>query len=118
MKRLFAICALLFLTACAATTVTVNHSLQGGYQLINSYVTVMYSAYQRGRIDEPTARTAIERARKAEEVVDAAVVALGACKPPACDPTQILQSIQPMLMELERDLRAEQAKQSAKGNQL
>lgn len=105
MKRLLLIFALL--TACATTQP--NSQIMMAYDVVNAYVNSTGSALQRGRITPDQAALASRNAKRARDTVDAAAIALGNCKPP-CKPEDILQGLQPTLLELERELRAREAK--------
>lgn len=105
MKRLLVIFAL-FLASCATQP---NAQILMAYDSVNAYVSATNTSLQRGRITPDQAAKASVNAKKARDTVDTAAVALGNCKPP-CSPEKILQSLQPTLLELERDLRAREQK--------
>lgn len=106
MKRLFLMFAAALLVACA-TVATPNAQIKAAYDTVGAYTQVMTQALQRGRITPDQAAQASANAKKARDSIDSAAALLATCKPP-CDPTQIINSLQPTLFELERQLRAQQ----------
>lgn len=102
MKRFLLLLALL--VGCATGP---NASIKTGYDTVDAYVQVTTQALERGRITPAQASQASANAKKAKESIDTAANALMACKPP-CDPASILTGLQPTLLELEKQLRAQQ----------
>ena len=100
------------LTGCVGVspTVSIDYSLRGAYDVLTAYIEVMSSAYQRGRIDKEQAMKAQKQVEKAEVAIDSAATAVFNCKSP-CDPQAILATLQPMLLEMERELREQQKKE-------
>lgn len=111
-RSFLAACALAILTACATTSgpLPINNALKAAYDTTSAYVDVTSVSYQRGRITQEQAARASANAKKARDRIDAAAAALAACKPPApcTDYLAIMQSLQPTLLEFERELRAQQ----------
>lgn len=105
MKRLCLLIVAAILVACA--TVSPNAQIKAAYDTVGAYTQVMTQALQRGRITPDQAAQASANAKKARESIDLAAATLATCKPP-CDPTQIINSLQPTLFELEKRLRAQQ----------
>lgn len=103
--------ALLFALALALTgcgTLSVNAGAQRAYKTIDAYVLLIENRVDRGRISKTAAQGAINDAKKARDTVAEAYVALAACKAPPCDGTALLTSVQPLLLEYERQLSMEQ----------
>jgi hypothetical protein len=98
---------LAFLAACASTP-TKNQATQKAYQTINAYVLLIENGIDRGRIDKATALARVATAKKARAKVEEAERLLASCKVEPCDGTSILQSVQPLLIEYERQLREQQ----------
>lgn len=109
MKKLFAIVALAFLTACASVP-SVNGQLVTAYNTVSAYVDVTKNGLARGRISVEQAAKASENAKKASATIDKAAVALKECKEqlPCTSYTDLLQSLQPSLLEFELELRKQQ----------
>lgn len=101
-------CALALLTACASGPPSINSQLKAAYDTTNAYVEVTSTSLLRGRITVEQATKASASAKKARDAIDSAALALAACKPPApcTDYLTIIQSLQPTLLEFERELRA------------
>lgn len=100
-----ALLTLALVVGCATTGP--NAQIKAAYDTVGAYTQVMTQALQRGRITPDQAAQASANAKKARDSIDTAAAALATCKPP-CDPTQILNSLQPTLFELEKQLRAQQ----------
>jgi hypothetical protein len=112
MKRLalfLAACALAILTACASAP-SVNGQLKAAYDTTNAYVEITSTSLQRGRITADQAARASANAKKAMNAIDTAAFALAGCKPPSpcTDYLALMQSLQPTLLEFERELRSQQ----------
>jgi hypothetical protein len=107
MKRLIVIAALLF---AACTTFDPNLSLVTATRTVEAYVQVMDQALMRGRITPEQAVQASYRAKKARQSISDTREALLLCKLPACDPQQLINNLQPQLLELERQLREQEKK--------
>ena len=112
MKRMIYALLLAVLTACAAAP-TPQVTLSQAYDTANAYVQMTTTSLQRGRITPEQAVRARANAQKLLQTLDTAKAALAGCKPaaPCTEYTDILQSLQPTLYELERDLRAQQQQQ-------
>lgn len=100
---------LAILTACASAP-SVNSQLKAAYDTTGAYVDMTATSLMRGRITVAQAEKASANAKKARETIDAAALALGACKPPTpcTDYLSLITSLQPTLYEFERELRAQQ----------
>lgn len=116
MKRLtlfIAAAALALLAACATGTPSVNSQLKAAYDTTNAYVEVTTSSLLRGRITVDQAAKASANAKKARDAIDTAAVALAGCRAPnpCTQYVTLMQGLQPALLEFERELRAQGAKQ-------
>jgi hypothetical protein len=111
-----AACALALLTACATGAPSINTQLKAGYATTAAYVDLARTSLLRGRITEEQASKASANAKKARDTLDAAALALAGCKPdlPCTEYTNLMSALQPTLLELERELRAQEAKEKAK----
>jgi starvation-inducible outer membrane lipoprotein len=118
--------AILSMVLAACATSPANLAIANAYDTVNAYVEFNANALMRDRITVVQAGLASAKAKKARDTIDVAAVALKACQaapqPPASAPAlpcagyeQALRALQPMLLELERDLRAKQAAEAAKG---
>lgn len=105
MKRLFLSVVLAVLTACA--TMNPNAQVKAAYDLVTAYTDATAVALMRGRITPDQAAKASANAKKARESIDVTAAALKGCAPP-CDPQKLAQGLQPMLIELEKELRERQ----------
>lgn len=110
MKKFLANLALVFLVACASVPQTVNGQLQTAYNTVSAYVDLTKNGLVRGRISVIQAEKASSNAKKAQETIDQAKVALQGCKEqlPCTEYTDILKSLQPSLLEFEMELRKAQ----------
>jgi hypothetical protein len=109
MKHIIATIFLTVLVACASAP-SPNYSIATANDTVAAYTTVVRQALERGRITPEQAGKASDKAKKAREAIHTAQLALLKCAPPSCDPTSILQGLQPTLFELERELRAQGVK--------
>jgi hypothetical protein len=109
MKKVLASLVLAFLTACASVP-SVNGQLQTGYQTVSAYIDQAKNGLARGRISVAQAEQASSNAKKARDTLDKAKTALTACqeKLPCTDYTNLLQNLQPSLLEFELELRKQQ----------
>jgi hypothetical protein len=103
MKRLILAFLISLLVACA--TVSQNSQLKFAYDTVSAYTDSTATALMRGRITPDQASKASANAKKARDAVDTAAIALAKCVSP-CDPSTILNGLQPTLIELEKELRA------------
>ena len=103
MKRFIVALAVVVLTACASLS-TPNGKIAAAYDTVNAYVQTTGAALVRGRITPDQAARASANAKRARDAVDAAAITVADCKPP-CDATAVVQALQPMLLELEAELR-------------
>lgn len=109
MRRLILTLLTAILVACATGAPTPNAAALKAYQTIDAYVLLIENAVDRGRIDKASAIKASAQAKKARATVEEAEAMLAGCKvAPCADGTAILQSVQPLLLEYERQLRAQQ----------
>lgn len=108
---LVAIMAAAFMSACAA--LPARNALELGYKTVSATMSITAQQLDRGTLAaEPGARR-IAKAEDVKQKLDAANAALALCKPdvPCTTYTNLMQALQPSLLELERELReAEQAK--------
>jgi hypothetical protein len=112
MKRLFLIAVLSLLAACTTVSLTPNSQIQTAAETVSAYVRATEIALMRGRITPDQAAKASANAKKARDSIVAARVALAGCKPdtPCTDYVSLIQQLQPTLYELERELRAQEAR--------
>jgi hypothetical protein len=113
MKKLILIACALLLAACASGPPSINTQLKAGYDTTTAYADLARTSLLRGRITPDQAAKASANAKKARDTLDAAGLALAACKPeaPCTEYTNIMQALQPSLLELERELRAKEKQQ-------
>lgn len=114
MKRLILIACALLLAACATIggPAKPNDQLETAAGTVSAYVQATEIALMRGRITPDQAAKASANAKKARDAIVAARLALAGCKPeaPCADYVGLLQQLQPTLYELERELRAQEAR--------
>jgi D-tyrosyl-tRNA(Tyr) deacylase len=93
-----------------------SSQLDAAYATTSAYVQVTTQSLERGRITAAQAARASASAKKVQATLDTARVALAGCKPeaPCTAYTDLMSSLQPALLELERELRARQAMEAAK----
>jgi multidrug efflux pump subunit AcrA (membrane-fusion protein) len=103
-------CVLVVLAGCASGPPSVNTQLKAGYDTTAAYADLARTSLLRGRITAEQAAKASANAKKARDTLDAASVALAGCKPdaPCTDYTNLMQALQPTLLEIERELRAKE----------
>jgi hypothetical protein len=108
--------ALALLAACATGAPSINTQLKAGYDTTAAYADLARTSLLRGRITPAQAAKASTNAKKARDTLDAARIALAGCKPelPCTEYTNLMGALQPTLLELERELRAQEAKEKAK----
>lgn len=110
MKKLIATLFLAFITACSTVPQTVNGQLVTAYNTVNAYVDLTKNGLARGRISIAQAEQASANAKKAQNTINQAEIALAGCKEQLpCDTyTDLLKSLQPSLLEFEMELRKQQ----------
>jgi len=112
-RRLIAACMALLLAACMATApVTPSGAIGAAYDSLKAFNGLLVQTVDRGRITPAQAERMLAESRKARKLVDDANDALVLCgvKLPCDSFDTILTRVQPMLLELERRLREEEAK--------
>lgn len=99
----------LALAACATTP---RGTLVAAADVTAAYTSVVNQSLLRGRITGAQAQRELERIEKIRLVINDGWVALGACpdKTNCAGYMATIQQLQPMLLELERKLREEEAK--------
>jgi hypothetical protein len=109
-----AICALALLAGCA--TLSLPAQLKAGYDTVTAYQAVVTQALDRDRITAAQGEQALANSRKAKATLDQARIVLAGCKPelPCTEYADIMQALQPSLLELERQLRAQELAGAAK----
>jgi hypothetical protein len=109
-----AICALALLAACA--TLSMPAQLKAGYDTVTAYQAVVTQALDRDRITAAQGEQALANSRKAKATLDQARIVLAGCKPdvPCTEYADLMQALQPSLLELERQLRARELAGAAK----
>ena len=110
-----AILALSLMVACA-TLPSLPAQLKAGYDTVTAYQAVVSQALDRDRITSAQGEQALANARKAKGTLDQARIVLAGCKPdlPCAEYADIMQALQPSLLELERQLRARELSGAAK----
>lgn len=106
MKKFLAIMLLTILTACANVP-SLTGQLKTGYDTVAAYVDLTSNSLQRGRISIMQAEKASANSKKVLATLDQANIALSLCKVelPCTDYLNLLQALQPSLLELEMELR-------------
>lgn len=107
----------LALAGCAAPSkVTPSGAVAAAYQSLQTVNRSVAQALDRGRITAAQGERALVESRKVRQMIDQADTALALCgdKTPCDSATQILERVQPLLLELERKLREEEAKKEPK----
>lgn len=114
LHSLFILTALaLLLVGCLATApVTPSGSLAAAYDSLKAYNGLVAQTLERGRINAAQGGRALDAGRDARLTVDKARDALTVCggKLPCDSFESIMARVQPLLLELERKLREEEAK--------
>ena len=111
MRRLIAVCAVV-LAACATVAMPpgVNGKLRAGYDATRVYADATAQALTRGRIDVPQAEQAQGRANEALDKIGTIQDSIAACAAPA-DCSDLMGQVQPLLLQMEADLRAQQKRE-------
>lgn len=112
MKFLATICAALLIGCASVSTPTPSGTIGASYEAIKTYQRNVGVATDRGRINSATSFRLIAEGEKARKSVDDARDALALCggKLPCDSFESIMRRLQPMLAEMERKLREEEAK--------
>lgn len=103
---------LLGLAGCA-TTLPPRNALDLAYKTVGAHMSITAQQLDRGTLDADAGFRRIATAEALKAKLDAANTALALCKPdlPCTAYTNLMQALQPSLLELERELRqAERAK--------
>lgn len=105
----------LVLAACALGPVTPTGAVGGAYDSLRTFNRLVVQTVDRGRISAAQAERMLAESRKVRQAVDSADDALALCggKLPCDSFDTIMARLQPMLLELERRLREEEAKKGA-----
>lgn len=112
MKKLLA--ALLVALSAACTTLgdlSPRGAITASYQTVEVLVDQATTAVARGRLSQEKGFKVLELSRKARQSIGKAEQALVACGTELknCDSvTKILEEVQPLLLEMERELRAKE----------
>jgi hypothetical protein len=107
MKRYLLTIAVALLAACASVQ-SPTGQLKAAYDTTNAYVDVTKAALARGRITPDQATRASANAKNALAKIDLAATVIGNCPPPCPSYVNIMQGLQPMLLEFEAELRKQQ----------
>lgn len=114
MKKL--VCALLIFFSVGCTTMSdlsPNAAIAAAYQSVELIVDQATGAVLRGRITPEQAEKILAQSKKARQTISDAETALAICGPTArdCNNVQkILDRVQPILLEMERELRTKDQK--------
>ena len=108
---LTALALMLALGACATGPVTPSGSLAAAYDSLKAYNGLVAQTLERGRINAAQGGRALDAGRDVRLTVDKARDALTVCgnKLPCESFEAIMARVQPLLLELERKLREEEA---------
>ncbi|HCZ47997.1 MAG TPA: hypothetical protein DCZ11_03210 [Gammaproteobacteria bacterium] len=111
LKRLTAFLAALLLFACASAP-TPTGTLKAAYDSVATYQQLVGQTVTRGRITREQAHRLIDSGESVRVQIDRARDALALCggKLPCDSYDEIIKRLQPMLADLERKLREEEAK--------
>lgn len=101
----------------AALPESMNAKLKAGYEAVGAYATATQTSLARGRITKDQATRAAANANEAIDKVGTVQDALAACTAPA-DCKDLLNQLQPLLLQMEADLRAQQAKERSSDRSL
>ena len=115
MKKMFMALVASILMACASPgDLSPNGSIAMAYQSVEIIVDQATGAVSRGRMSPEQGMKVLAKSKQAREKIADAEKALKVCGLDVknCDSFQkILDQVQPMLLEMERDLRAKEKKQ-------
>lgn len=109
-----ALCAMALLAACATASLPPRNALELGYKTVTAHMSITAQQFDRGTLAAEPGAKRIAAAEALKAKLDAAGAALALCKPdlPCASYTNLMQALQPSLLELERELReAERTKQ-------
>lgn len=110
MKRLVMFLCAVLLAACASMP-DPRAQIALAQSTVDSYVTFVAGRKARGLVGQAEANAAADRAERAMAGIAEVRKALALCAPaaPTCQPfTLSMQTLQPTLLELERELRAKE----------
>jgi hypothetical protein len=109
--------AFAFAITVACATLPPRNALELGYKTVTAHMSVTAQQLDRGTLEPAQGARRIAAAEALKGKLDAAGAALALCKPevPCTGYASLMQSLQPSLLELERELReAEKARPGAK----
>lgn len=109
-RKFIALLALTFMVSCASGPPSVNGQLKTAYQTVDAAVELTKVSLQRGRISTATAEKVSAQAKEARDKLNLARAALDGCKDqtPCNTYVALMQQLQPLLFELERQAREKQ----------
>lgn len=112
MKKYLAILLIAIVSACTTIQdLSPKGAITASYQSIELLVDQATTAVLRGRISPEKGTAVLVKAKKARSTVEEAEKALALCgvEVKNCDSVQkILEKLQPLLLEMERDLQAKE----------
>jgi hypothetical protein len=116
LTRVLLAAAALIVAACASMP-TMPAQLKAGYETVTAYQAIVTQALERDRITSAQGEQALANARKAKATLDQARIVLAGCQPdqPCTEYADLMAALQPSLLELERQLRAQKTARELQG---